>query len=462
MFDSFVTFRARLEPRATALITPGARSSFAELDARVDKVAATLAAEGLSPASGVVAMDVADAYNEMVLLLALARLRVASTPGYDARADLRFSLDPAWFDRAYAADRRPIEPAPADPEGLGRVLLSSGTTTAPRRVGLTWRMIEANVRNAASLWCAGLSGRWAPATGIDSMMGFMTALTAWATGSAVATGWGMDGLPALIEEVEPSFLAFTPAHLRELLRRLPADFRPRPGLRLLVGGTLLPRAVAQEARLRLTPDLRIIYGSTECSAMAHFDAARLEAMPGAAGYPGPDVRVEILDEAGALLPRGEVGEVRIVCPRSAQAYIGDAEASARTFKNGGFHPGDLGRLTPEGLLVLEGRIDDRMSVGGRKIMPYALEEAALACPGVTDAAAFAAPDDQGIDQLYLAVVQGEGFERERLVAALQGLPGVWPPTRFAWIAEIPRNAMGKVERARLRSETMAALGLAEA
>ena len=395
MFDSFVTFRARIQPRSQALITRGARASFAALDVHGDKVAAALAAEGLSPASGVVAMDVNDAYNEMVLLLALARLRIASTPGYDARADLRFGLDAAWFNRAYAGEHRRLEPASADPDALGRVLLSSGTTRAPRRVGLTWRMIDANVRNAATLWLAGLSGRWVPATGLDSMAGLVTTLTAWSTGASVVTGWGFEDLPAMLEQIEPSFLVFTPAHLRELLARLPPDFAPRRSLRVLVGGSLMPRALAQEARLRLTPDLRIIYGSTECSAMAHFDAARLDEAPGAVGYPGPDVRVEILDEAGGLLPSGEVGEVRIVCPRSAQAYLDDPEASARTFRNGGFHPGDLGRLTPEGLLVLEGRIDERMNVGGRKIMPHTIEEAALACPGVVDAAAFAAPDQQG-------------------------------------------------------------------
>ena len=59
-------------------------------------------------------------------------------------------------------------------------------------------------------------------------------------------------------------------------------------------------------------------------------------------------------------------------------------------------------------------------------------------------------------------MQGEGFVRERLVEALQAMPGAWPPARFAWIAEIPRNGMGKVERARLRNETMAAIGLREA
>ena len=56
------------------------------------------------------------------------------------------------------------------------------------------------------------------------------------------------------------------------------------------------------------------------------------------------------------------------------------------------------------------------------------------------------------------MVQGEGFDRARLVEHLNGYGGALPPLRFAWIAEIPRNAMGKIERNRLRDETMAVLG----
>jgi acyl-CoA synthetase (AMP-forming)/AMP-acid ligase II len=144
----------------------------------------------------------------------------------------------------------------------------------------------------------------------------------------------------------------------------------------------------------------------------------------------------------------------------ARGYLDGAPEAGQAFRHGGFYPGDLGRLREDGLLFIEGRVDDRMNLGGHKIMPGVVEEVAMGCPGVRDAVAFAAPDEAGVDQCWLAVVQGEGFERERLAAHLDQLrESVWP-IRFAWTEAIPRNAMGKAERRRLRDETLAALGAA--
>ena len=472
MFDDYLRFRAGIQPRSPAVITLARTFSFAELDADVTRMAAGLAELGVSPASGVVAIGLGDAYHELLALMALARLRVASSPGHDAKADLRLAdvadgsgpqplhLPQAWFDATLAAEPRLMTPPAVSPDQIGRVLMSSGTTQTPRRVGLTWRMVDANIRNGTITWCAGKTGRWMPLTGLDSMMGLGLVLAAWAVGATVVVGQPFGRLPETLERLQPDLIAFTPNYLRNLLQQLPAGFRSQPNLRLVVGGSILPKALAQEARLRLTPDVQIAYGSTECSAMAHADAALLDAIPGATGYPGPDVRVEILDPNGEPVAPGEAGEVRIVCPRAAQGYIDDPAASAVSFRYGGFYPGDIGRIAPDGLLVLEGRADDRMNLGGRKFMPNILEEAALVCAGVGDAAAFAAPGEGGLDQCWLAVVQGVGFDRARLVAHLKSYGAALPSVRFAWIEEIPRNAMGKIERNRLRSEAMAVLGAA--
>ena len=138
-------------------------------------------------------------------------------------------------------------------------------------------------------------------------------------------------------------------------------------------------------------------------------------------------------------------------------YLDDPEETATRFRDGWFHPGDVGRRLPDGRLVLEGRIDDRMNLGGFKFMPAALETPALECPGVLDCAAFAAPDAQGLDRCWLAVVAVPGFDRDSLAIHLSGFEGL-PENRFAWIDAIPRNAMGKVERGKLREALIAALG----
>jgi 2,3-dihydroxybenzoate-AMP ligase len=471
VFDAHLTFRARLQPRSPAVLTLTRTFSYAELDADVSRVAWGLSQLGISPACGVVAIEAGDAYHELLQLVALARLRVTSAPEGDPKADLWLTTEPGygpqlhlgrdWFEQTLAAAPPRASPPDVSLDAIGRVLLSSGATQTPRRVGLSWRMIEANIRNAALTWCAGRNGCWLPLTGPDSMMGLGMILTAWATGATVVVGQPLETLPQALERLRPNLIGFTPSYLRSLLQRLPAEFQPLPDLRLMVGGSILPRQLAQETRVRLTPDLQIIYGSTECSAMAHGDAGLLDSIPGATGYPGPDVQVAIIGVGGAPVAAGESGEVRIVCPRAVSAYIDDPEASAAAFRNGGFYPGDIGRLLPDGLLVLEGRADDRMNdVGGRNVMPAMVEEAALACPGIADAAAFAAPGEDGLDQCWLAVVQGADFDRARLVSHLSSYGEVMPQVRFAWIEEIPRNAMGKIQRDRLRDETMAVLGLA--
>ena len=470
MFDAFVTFRARRQPRAAAIITPDRRVSYAEFDADVSRLAAALRAAGVAPSSGAVSIQVGDPYLRAGLILALARLRVVSTPSHDSRADLVLCQDmggdepnvvhltPDWLQATLSAEPEPVASPGVDPDAVGRILLSSGTTRTPKRVPLSWRMIEANVRNAAATYGAGKTGLWAPQTGIDAMMGFNCALTAWAVGATAVIGWPHTRTAEMVERLRPDLLAFTPIFLRSLLRDLPLRFVPQPDLRLLVGGDRLPPAVAREARLRLTPDVWVTYGAIECVLMTFGEAALLEGRPGAVGWPSPGLRLEVVDADGRPVAAGELGEVRVSGERVASRYLGEAPEAAAAFRHGGFYPGDLGRLSADGLLFIEGRADDRMNLGGHKLMPGVVDEVALACAGVRDAAAFAAPDEAGVDQCWLAVVQGEGFDRARLLEALRRDPDQIPPIRFAWIEAIPRNAMGKAQRRQLREETMALLG----
>jgi acyl-coenzyme A synthetase/AMP-(fatty) acid ligase len=339
---------------------------------------------------------------------------------------------------------------------------SSGTTRAPRRIGMTWAQIDAGADSAATLHGVGRPGSgelhaWIGFTGPESMLGFTLTLAAWRQGAAVAIAPDIPRLIPQIQKLRPRVLGLTPVGLRGLLAELPEDFALQPQLRVVVAGGPLPPAVAREARRRLSPDIRTAYGATEAgSGLATAFAGHLDTHPGAVGYPVPGVAIEIVDGAGCPLPPGRQGHVRIGGPRTAVAYLDDPQASAAAFRDGAFYPGDLGRLTEEGLLIIDGRLDERMNLGGHKFMPALLEDAALECPGILDAAAFAVPDAHGLDDCWLAVVGAEGFAPDTLAAHLARYDGL-PPRRFAWIQDIPRNAMGKVERFKLREATQAVL-----
>jgi acyl-CoA synthetase (AMP-forming)/AMP-acid ligase II len=471
MLDAYIAFQARAQPHVAALVSPNRWSTYAQLDDEVNRFAAGLRALDVTPARGVVALSIIDAYLKHVVFAALARLGVVSSPGDDPAADLylsdwdtaadptRLHLSPDWVAATRSAEPEPVEPVRGSYDSVVRVMLSSGTTRTARRVARTWRQIEDNCRTAALTYLARKGGRWVAVTGLDTGLGQSMALAAWMCGATLVTDVSVEWLAAELDALQPTIIGLTPIQLRSLLGWLPPGFVPPPGLRLVLTGSVLSQAPALEARLRLSQDILISYGATECGSVGMGSATLLEADAGAAGYPVPGTRVEVVDADGRALPPDQPGEVRIVNERTSAGYIDDPEATAKAFRDGGFYPGDVGRLRPDGLLVIEGRSDERMNLGGRKFLPNLMEEVALACPGVIDAAAFAVPDGEGIDFCWLAVVQGLGFQRERLAALISAKGDALPPVRFAFTESIPRNDAGKVERARLRRDTMAALGL---
>lgn len=476
MFDAFVTFQARLKPRAVAIVTPRRTATYAQLEADTDRFAFGLRAMGIAPERGVVSIAMDDDYLGHVVFLALARLGVCSSPSYDEAADLRIAervvpdgaagggpprvhLPPDWVAATLAAEPVPFEAVRGPPETLVRVMLSSGSTRTPRRVAKTWASMRSSAMTGATTFLSGPPGRWVALTGLDSMMGQNMAAAAWMTGSAVVVGETAEGVARKLEALRPSIIGLTPIQLQTLLGWLPADAIAQPSLRIVTGGAVLPKLVARDARLRLSPDVCISYGATETGSISMADAMTLETHLRVVGYPHPEVRVEVVDAEGRALPAGEVGEVRIASERVATGYIDDPQGSAAAFRDGWFYPGDLGRFTPAGLLMIEGRTDERLNLGGGKYLPSAIEDLALSCPAVVDAAAFAVADEQGIDVCWLAVVTDEGFSRDQLANLILAQGEAMPPVRFAWTEAIPRNSGGKIDRPQLRRDTLATLGL---
>lgn len=474
MFDSYVRDHAYVTPRAPAVVTPGRAFSYAEFNADIDRFAAALIALGLTAETGVVSVAMDQPYLTYVLTLALARLGIASGPYHDPGAAIRLTearagagdynpgprrviLTPEWIDQTLATVAKPQPIVDLSLEGLGRVMLSSGTTRAPRRVAMSWRRIQATVMANLSSRAAGMHGVWVVLTTVEAIQGFGLALGAWSQGAAVTAGVGVEALPAIMESRPSGLIGCTPAQLRMVLAMLPHDFRPQAGWRVSAGGSRLPASLAQEARLRLTPDIRVTYGATEAQVNTHGRAIGLENEPGQVGFPVAGTIIEIVDDAGRPLPDGQSGAIRIKGERVADGYIDDPVATAERFKDGYFYTQDIGHRLSDGRLVLEGRTDDVMNLdGGRKFMPALLEDAASACPGVIDCAAFAVTDAEGLDQCWLAVVTAPEFDRDSLAVHLSNTRGL-PPNRFAWTDQIPRNAMGKVERSKLREALVATL-----
>lgn len=474
MFDRWIRDFATWTPHAPAVITPTQVTPYAEFDADIDRFGWAIGQLGVSRDTGVVSVCLDNPYLTLVATAALTRLGVTSSPYNDHGADLRLieretaggeapgprrlMLDAGWQATMRAADPRPLPALAVDPAATVRVMLSSGTTRAARRVALSWRRIEAGNHAALASFAAGRRGVFAPLSTVESMLGFTMMTAAWSLGAAVTGGIHPPDMPALMESWPDGVAGGTPAHLLTMADRRPAGFRPKPGWRLISAGSPLPPGLARQARLLFTPDVSIIYGATESTLNAYGRAEELELDPGLVGLPPSGTVVRLVQDDGTPAPDGEAGEILLRSERMSNAYLGDAEGTAERFVDGWFLTRDLGRRLPDGRIVLEGRTDDRMNLGGRKLMPVVLEQAALACPGIRDAAAFTTPGPRsGLDVCWLAVAADPDFDRSRLAPHLAAYPHL-PPPRFAWVNEIPRNAMGKIERSKLRDRFLAAIG----
>ncbi len=115
-----------------------------------------------------------------------------------------------------------------------------------------------------------------------------------------------------------------------------------------------------------------------------------------------------MDDDGALLAQGDVGEVVIRGPNVTPGYDNNAAANARAFTDGWFRTGDQGRLDEAGYLFLTGRLKEQINRGGEKISPLEVDVVLLDHPGVAQACTFGIPHDKLGEEVGVVVVPRPG------------------------------------------------------
>ena len=164
-------------------------------------------------------------------------------------------------------------------------------------------------------------------------------------------------------------------------------------------------------------------------------------------------RVRLVDEDDREVPDGEVGEVVVDGPTVMAGYLDMPEATAQALRGGRLHTGDLGRFGPGGHLTLVDRAKDVVITGGYNVYPREVEDVLLAEPSVAEAAVVGIPDREWGERVvaYLvadprATIDPTALDRRCLDAIARHKR----PKEYVVVAELPRNAAGKVLKQALR------------
>ncbi len=172
---------------------------------------------------------------------------------------------------------------------------------------------------------------------------------------------------------------------------------------------------------------------------------------GAIGIPGIGWETKIVDEDGAIVVRGEVGELCVKGPGVMKEYYKDPEATAEVLRNGWLHTGDMARQDEDGFIFLVDRKKDVIISGGENLYPVQIEDFLAAMPKVHDVAVIGLPDKR-LGEIAAAIIQvKEGMEctEDEIRVFCLDLPRYKRPKKIIF-ANVPRNATGKIEKPKLR------------
>lgn len=356
----------------------------------------------------------------------------------------------ATLDRLAAGDDSP----PFPPTTRGRhVILTSGTTGRPRGAPRSEPGIEALV---AVLDRIPLRVRESTVIAAPTFhaWGFGQLGLAMALSSTVVLHRHFDPERTLaaVAEHEATALVAVPIMLRRMLD-LPRGVRDRydtGSLRVVaVSGSALPGSLATRFMDAFGDVLYNLYGTTEVAYVSIATPADLRAAPETAGRPARNTEIRVVNGAGREVRPGESGRIFV---GNGMLFGGYTDGEDRERLDGLMATGDVGHFDRDGRLVVAGRDDEMIVSGGENVFPAEVEDVLMAHPDVADAAVVGVPDEVYGARLVAHVVRRPGSQVE--ADTLRGhvrsaLARFKVPREVRFLAELPRNATGKVLRRQL-------------
>ncbi len=321
MYDELISRWARERPDSIAVILPRGEVSYVGFDAEINRVAWRLAALGL-PAQARVAVHVGDEYIHALVMLALDRLGLPSVslasvaPRHPVlevlKPDLVLSnfaagpqtsirtvqIDKAWFDEtASQPAERPARQS--SPDEIVRFLASTGTTGTPKLMALKRSTVAARVEAARAGLGIAANSRGSVLVGQGTGAGYIWSLSFWAAGASAVLNLHLTAsIPESLRRAQPSHLFVAVGTLLQLVRGAAASLPPLPATEVIVSGSALPTALAEEARRVLSPKVSVAYGASEAGLIAVASPELLRDHDSTVGHVQPSAEVQAIGRGG--------------------------------------------------------------------------------------------------------------------------------------------------------------------
>ncbi|MBA1149225.1 acyl--CoA ligase [Ectothiorhodospiraceae bacterium WFHF3C12] len=485
-------------PEGDAVVHAGGRLTYRELETRVERVAANLAAHGLNPGDRV-ALLIGNEPEFVIGVLAAARLGAVAVPltireqaeglGYilgncEARALLfearladrlpafeslprlqhRFAVGgecpAAWrFETLLSEAAAGVHGARVDEEETAVILYTSGTTGRPKGAMLTHLNIVHSVMHleqALALRTGERSVLAVPASHVTGLVAIILSMVRVAGCTVLMREFDARVFNRLASEERVSHTVMVPAMYNLCLMR--ADFESHDLSQWRIGafgGAPMPEATIQRLREKL-PNLELMnaYGATETTSPTTIMPARFtDDHLDSVGQVVDCGDVRVMDDSGREVPHGEAGEIWIAGPMVVPGYWNNPEATADSFAGGYWRSGDIGSKDADGFVRVFDRKKDMINRGGYKVFSAEVESVLAHHPAVVESAVVARPDPVLGEKVHAFVMVSEpGTDPEQIRAYCRQHLADYQVPDYLTLQEapLPRNANGKVIKRDLR------------
>jgi long-chain acyl-CoA synthetase len=385
-------------------------------------------------------------------------------------------LDPGHhtFGNFLSADADPAPDVEIDPaEDVAALQYTGGTTGVSKGAMLTHRNLVANVQQAIDVFVRNpdqFTGRRCVGAlpffhiyGLTCVMLFGIRL---GTEQILLPRFEVAEALAVFENARPTMFSGVPTMYMALLAS-GEDLRKHHLHDVMIfnsGGSALPVNLKRSFEERVGKPLFEGYGLSEASPVTHNNPPFLgEGREGSIGIPIPSTDARIVDvETGETeMPVGESGELIIKGPQVMKGYLNMPEETARTLKDGWLHTGDVAKMDEDGYFFIVDRKKDMIVASGYNVYPREVEEVLFEHPDVAEAVAIGVPDDYRGETVKAFVVKRSGAtttEEEILVFCKERLAPYKAPKAVEFRDDLPKSAVGKLLRRVLVDEERARTG----